>query len=51
MMYARRNEDVETPAQMRRSVRARVVRCVKAWEALVADGRVKRVGRATVLSE
>jgi hypothetical protein len=49
-MYARRKEEVETPAQMRRSVTARVVRCVKACEALVADGSVRSVGRATVLS-
>jgi hypothetical protein len=38
------------PAQMRRSVRARVVRCVKVREALEAEGRVRRVGTAMVLS-
>lgn len=38
------------PAQMRRSVRARVVRWVNVREALEADGRVSRVGMVMLLS-
>jgi hypothetical protein len=38
------------PARMRRWARETVVRFVKAWEALVADGRVRREGRVSVLS-
>lgn len=41
---------VDTPARARRWVSERVVRFVKARDALVADGRVRRVGRVRVLS-
>ena len=48
--YARRKELLEIPARVRRCVRESVVRFVKAFEALVADGSVRRVGRVSVLS-
>jgi hypothetical protein len=38
------------PARARRCVSERVVRFVKALEALEADGRVSSVGRVSVLS-
>lgn len=38
------------PASVRRWIRETLVRFVKAFEALVAVGRVSRVGRVRVLS-
>lgn len=48
--YASRNEELETPASVRRWVSETVVRLVKAREALLAEGKVSRVGRVKVLS-
>jgi hypothetical protein len=48
--YARRNDEVEMPAHMRKSVRARVATWLKVTEALEAEGRVSRVGMVILLS-
>jgi hypothetical protein len=47
---ANKKEDEDMPARARKWVSEMVVRFVKAWEALVAEGRVRRVGRVRVLS-
>jgi len=41
---------LEIPARARRCVLETALRYVKAFEALVADGRVRRVGTVSVLS-
>ena len=47
---ARRNDEVEMPAHMRKSVRARVAIWVNVREALEAEGSVSRVGMVMLLS-
>lgn len=49
-MYAIRKELLDIPARVRRWVSEMVDRFVKAWEAVLAEGRVRRVGRVRVLS-
>ena len=49
-MYASRKDELEMAASVRTCLSERVVRFVKALEALEADGRVNSVGRVSVLS-